>query len=222
MSALTIVFLGPPGVGKGTQGQLLAEARGWERLVTGDLLREAKEADTELGRLARQYMEAGELVPDEVVLDLVGEKVAALGAETGIVFDGFPRTRAQAEGLDRLLGDRGRAVDAVVLLAADEEEIVHRLSGRRTCAECGAVYNVHVNPPQESERCTHCGGPLTRRSDDEPDTIRNRLRVYERETAPLVSFYEEGEPEVVKVSGMGAIDEVHAELQRRLDEAVAA
>lgn len=198
----------------------MAESRGWARLVTGDLLREAGEAGTDVGQLARRYMDAGELVPDQVVLDLVGRKVAELGPETGIVFDGFPRTRAQAEGLGRILAERGRSVDAVILLEADEEELVRRLSGRRTCAECGTVYNVHVKPPREEGSCDRCGGELQQRVDDRPETIRNRLAVYDRETAPLVSFYEGGEPPVVRVSGLGAIQEVHRDLLARLESAV--
>lgn len=222
MSAPTIVFLGPPGVGKGTQGRLLAEAKDWARLVTGDLLREAGDADTEVGRLAKEYMDAGDLVPDEVVLGLVGEKLAALGPEVGIVFDGFPRTRAQAEGLGDLLAKRGRSVDAVILLEADQEELVRRLSGRRTCGGCGSVYNVHVSPPQDEGRCDRCGRDLRQRADDKPETVRTRLDVYQKQTAPLVSHYEGENATVVRVSGMGSIDEVHSDLMDKLTSAVAA
>ncbi|NIP59299.1 MAG: adenylate kinase [Gemmatimonadetes bacterium] len=204
----TIILLGPPGVGKGTQGVRLADALGWERIVTGDLLRAARRQGSELGQRARRYMDAGELVPDEVVVGLVEEKVSRVPDETGIIFDGFPRTVAQAQALDGVLAEHDREVERIVLLEAPDEVLVKRLAGRRSCPECGAVYNVHFGPPEEEGTCDRCGHDLVHREDDRPETVRRRLDVYREETEPLVEFYDESPCEVVRVDGDRPVDEV--------------
>ncbi|MEQ9568728.1 MAG: adenylate kinase, partial [Longimicrobiales bacterium] len=207
---------GPPGVGKGTQGVLLCERRGFAHLSTGDLLRKARREGTPLGREAQGYMDRGELVPDSVIIGMVREALAELG-EGGVVFDGFPRTVAQAEALDDVLADLGRAVDRVVVLHADDEVLVKRLSGRRSCPDCGAVYNVHFNPPEQEGVCGRCGGGLTQRADDRPETVRKRLEVYRAQTEPLVEFYRAHPAPVRTVPADRPVDAVQDGLQAALD-----
>jgi adenylate kinase len=188
---MNLILLGAPGAGKGTQGALLAERLGLSRLATGDLLRESVRAGTELGRAARRYMDAGELVPDDVILGLVREVMEQDRARgvAGFIFDGFPRTVPQAEALDQLLADVGEPLDAVVLLEVPDETIIRRLSGRRTCSRCGRVYNVFLEPPRQEGRCDACGGELVLRADDAADTVRRRLAVYREQTEPLIAYY---------------------------------
>jgi adenylate kinase len=212
---MIVILLGPPGVGKGTQAVRLCEARDLVHVSTGDLLRQARREGTPLGQQAQAYMDRGELVPDDVIMGMVREKLEELGPERGVVFDGFPRTVPQAEGLDGLLSELDRRVDRVVVLRADDEVLVKRLSGRRTCAECGAVYNVHFSPPETEGVCDECGAEaLTQRRDDEPTTVRNRLDVYRRQTEPLVAFYEEHEAPVRRVTGDQPVEAVQADLLR--------
>lgn len=227
-----VVLLGPPGVGKGTQGVRLARESDWDHLSTGDLLRTALERGTALGKEARSYMEAGELVPDEVIVGLVGETLNAgrqmpavevppptvhgpavevAHGRGGVVFDGFPRTVAQAEALDDTLSKAGRAVDRVCLLEAPEEVIVKRISGRRS-SPGGRVYNVHFDPPEREGFCDDTGEPLIHRADDRPETVQRRLAVYRRDTVPLVRLYEE-RGVLRRVDGQGSIDEVYAALR---------
>lgn len=215
---MIVILLGPPGVGKGTQAARLCEARDLEHVSTGDLLRQARREGTPLGRQAQAYMDRGELVPDDVIMGMVREKLEEFGPGRGVVFDGFPRTVPQAEGLDGILSELERRVDRVVVLRADDEVLVKRLSGRRTCAECGAVYNVHFSPPQTEGVCDECGAEaLKQRTDDEPATVRNRLDVYRRQTEPLVAFYEEHEAPVRRVAGDQAVEAVQADLLRAVD-----
>jgi adenylate kinase len=188
---MVVVLLGPPGVGKGTQAVRLAGELGAAHISTGDLLRAARREGTELGARAQAFMDAGELVPDELILDLVREHLVGIDPDTHVLFDGFPRTTAQATGLDEVLGASGRSVDQVVLFEAEDETLIKRLGGRRSCPECGAVYNVHFSPPGIDGKCDRCGAGLIHRADDEPDTVRRRLEVYREQTAPLVSFYRE-------------------------------
>lgn len=213
-----VILLGPPGVGKGTQGVLLAEGVGLHHLSTGDILRRNREQGTELGKRAQAYMDKGELVPDEVILDMVRDTLAPLPAAKGVVFDGFPRTEVQAERLGPVLDGLSRRIDLVVVLDADEEVIVRRLSGRRSCPSCGAVYNVFTNPPTAEGRCDRCGAELVHRPDDRPETVRRRLEVYRRETEPLIRFYDGGAP-VARVQGEGAVEEVQAEIRTALKNA---
>ena len=206
---LVVILLGPPGVGKGTQGLRLAEVFGWERLVTGDLLRAARREGTEVGRRAARYMDQGELVPDDVMVALFEERMAGLPDGAGVLLDGFPRTVAQAEAL---AGAVSQPVDAVVLLEASDEVLVSRISGRRSCATCGRIFNVYFDPPASEGVCDACGAVLTYRKDDTAETVRRRLRVYCEQTEPLIGYYS-ARGAVLQVDGEGSPDEVQAGLE---------
>lgn len=201
--------MGPPGAGKGTQGALLARRHGIPRYATGDLLREARREGTALGREAQRYMDAGELVPDDVILGMMREKLSSEEADGGFLLDGFPRTVAQAEGLDALLDDLGQELDAVLSLDVADEEIVRRLSSRRVCVECGRVAPAGA---ERHEKCPACGGELERRADDEPETVRRRLEVYREETAPVLEWYERSDTPVRRVRGGGSVEDVQARI----------
>ena len=217
---MVVVLLGPPGVGKGTQGTLLATDNDWRHLSTGDLLRSHRKQGTELGRSAQAYMDRGELVPDALILDLVRGTLTSLALGAGVVLDGFPRTEAQARSLDPVLAEVGRRVDLVVVLEADDDVIVQRLSGRRSCPRCGAVYNLQSNPPVKEGICDRCGGELVQRGDDRPETIRRRLEVYQEETEPLVRYYDRSPSEVIKVPGDGSVEEVRSDIAARVRAAL--
>ncbi|HUG02184.1 MAG TPA: adenylate kinase [Longimicrobiales bacterium] len=210
-----LILLGAPGAGKGTQGALLTERYGIVRLSTGDLLRDAVREGTALGRDAKRYMDAGELVPDEVIVGLVRDVMARV--DTGVVFDGFPRTRAQAEGLTSLLEDLGRPLDAVVVVEVGDEELVRRIAGRRICPECGATYNVHDQPTRVPGVCDVCGAEPRSRPDDAEETVRRRLSVYREQTAPLIDYYRASPTAVHVIDGARPVDEVAAELAGLLD-----
>lgn len=214
---MVVILLGPPGVGKGTQAVRLSDAVGWEHVSTGDLLRAARRDGTELGRKAQAYMDSGELVPDSLILDLVREHLKGIAPEAGILFDGFPRTTAQAEGLVDVLASVARRVDKVVVFQACDEELVKRLSGRRSCPECGAVYNVHFTPPSKEGVCDRCGGSLVHRADDEAETVRRRLVVYQEQTSPLIEWYEASDATVKRVDAEAGVEQV----QRAFRAAVA-
>ncbi len=205
---LFVILLGPPGVGKGTQGLRLADAFGWERLVTGDLLRAARREGTEVGRRTERYMDAGELVPDDVMVALVEERLSRLPEGSSVLLDGFPRTVAQAAALSAA----GLPTDAVVLLEASDEVLVRRISGRRSCDGCGRIYNVYFGPPVLEGVCDGCGATLTHRADDTPETVRRRLRVYLEQTEPVVDYYGARGP-IVRVDGEGSPEEVQAALE---------
>lgn len=210
-----LVLIGPPGSGKGTQAKRMAEELGFVHLSTGDILREAVREGTPLGLEAKKYMEEGRLVPDEVVIGIVRERLRSPECEKGVVFDGFPRTISQAEALDRILEELGRRLDRVVEVEVSEEEVLRRLTGRRTCRNCGAMYHVFFEPPKVEGVCDKCGGPLYQREDDKEDVIKERLRVYRKDTEPLISYYEK-KGVLVKVKGEGPIEEV----KQRLLEAI--
>ena len=211
------ILLGPPGVGKGTQGVMLCERRGLRHLSTGDLLRKARREGTPLGREAQSFMDRGELVPDSVIVGMVREALADPTKSAGVVFDGFPRTVAQAESLDLVLEELGRGIDRVVVLRAADDVLVKRLGGRRSCPDCGAVYNVHLNPPEVEGRCDRCGATLVHRVDDQPETIRTRLEVYRELTEPLIAFYEAHSTPVAYVEGDRPVDEVQQALGEALE-----
>lgn len=210
---MVVILLGPPGVGKGTQAVRLAEERGAAHVSTGDLLRAARREGTELGRKAQGYMDRGELVPDGLILDLVREHLDGLGGDTAVLFDGFPRTEEQATGLDQLLEELGREVDAVVLFEADDEVLVKRLSGRRSCPEDGSVYNVYFNPPETEGVCDRCGTALVHRKDDNAETVTRRLQVYQDETAPLIAFYDAHAAPLERIEADRDVDEVYRDFR---------
>ena len=211
-----VILLGPPGVGKGTQGVLLADAMGWQRVVTGDLLRSAKDAGAALGHQAQQYMSAGELVPDHLIIEMVKEKLTALPAGTGVLFDGFPRTEEQASAFSMMLQALGLAIDQVVVLEASDEVLTMRISGRRSCPSCGSVYNTVLAPPQTEGVCDNDGVPLVHRADDTAATVQNRLDVYHRETEPLIAYYEGSKATVHHVQSDKGVEEVQAEVRSAL------
>jgi len=191
MSELNLILLGPPGAGKGTQAALLTEDFGLPHIATGDILRAAREAQTELGLLAKKYMDAGELVPDEVVIGVILERLGEDDARDGFLLDGFPRTIDQADALGSQLDTSERRLTAVLLIEAPDELVVKRISGRRICRKEGHVYHVDFDPPKHPDRCDIDGSELDQRDDDAEPTVRNRLSVYHEQTEPLVAYYEE-------------------------------
>ncbi|MEX0912481.1 MAG: adenylate kinase [Gemmatimonadota bacterium] len=207
-----IILLGAPGAGKGTQGSRLAERLGIPKIATGDILRAAVREGTELGRKAKSYMDAGELVPDEVILGLVREALANDSARDGAIFDGFPRNVAQAKSLEQILADQGRSLDAVVVLRVPDDAIVERMSGRRTDPETGQVYHVKHNPPPPD-----IADRVVQRPDDREETVRHRLAVYTEQTAPLIDHYERSGHDVVRVDGTQPIDRVQVEILNELE-----
>jgi len=190
VSELNLVLLGPPGSGKGTQGERLQEDFRLPYYATGDILRAAVRDGTELGRTAKEYMDRGDLVPDEVIVGVIAERVAGKEAADGFILDGFPRTRAQAEALDAKMSELGRLLMAVLLIDVSDEEVVRRLGGRRTCVKEGHVFHVEFDPPRNEGVCDVCGAPLEVRDDDKPEVIRHRLNQYHEKTEPLIAYYE--------------------------------
>lgn len=206
---MNIVLLGAPGAGKGTQAQKLVEEFGVAHISTGDLLRAAVKAGTKLGVKAKEYMDAGQLVPDKLVVDLVKERLAADDAKKGFILDGFPRNTAQAVTLDSALADMGLSLDSALLVDVKAEVIVKRLSSRRTCRDCG------YTAPAGVDVCPSCGGEMYQRDDDKPETIQNRLNVYESQTAPLVEYYK-GKGLLKVVDGDRPVDDVYADVKELL------
>jgi len=206
-----IILLGAPGSGKGTQAKKLTESFSIPQISTGDMLREAVRNDTEMGRQAKAFMDQGGLVPDEVVIGIVKERLQAKDCEKGFILDGFPRTITQAQALDRVVKELGKEISSVLSLEVDEEEIMERLSGRRTCAGCGAMYHVRFNPPKEEGRCDKCVGTLLQRDDDKEETIRTRLVNYKKSTEPLIEYYR-GSGKVHAVKASGNIDTIFANI----------
>ena len=213
---MRIVFLGAPGSGKGTQAKRLMAEFGLPQVSTGDLLREAVAAGSELGRRAKSAMDAGDLVTDEIVLGIIAERLARADCAAGFILDGFPRNLAQAADLEPVLKGVGQSLDAAVLLQVDNDVLMKRLTGRRTCSITGKLLNVYFSPQEALDECLQQGGELIQRADDNEDTIANRLQVYTRETEPLVGFYESAGL-LIRVAGEGDPDDVYASLKRALD-----
>lgn len=213
---MEIILLGPPGAGKGTQAALLESAYGMVQLSTGDMLRAAVKAGTPVGLQAKAVMDAGELVSDDIVSGIIGDRLDELGKETGVIFDGYPRTQAQAESLDALLAARGRNLDHVIELHVDEDALVDRITGRYTCAKCNAGYHDRYKLPKVAGVCDECGGTeFKRRPDDNEETVRTRMAEYRNKTAPILPFYE-ARGIVSRVDGMADIDQVTSEIKNIL------
>jgi adenylate kinase len=215
MSELNLVLLGPPGSGKGTQGERLQEDLRLPYYATGDILRAAVRDETELGRSAKEYMDRGDLVPDEVIVGMIGERIGSAEAADGFILDGFPRTVPQAEALAQKLTELGRGLTAVLLVDAGDEEVVRRLGGRRTCVENGHVFHVDFNPPQQEGLCDVDGSELIVRDDDKAEVIRHRLEQYHAKTAPLIELYD-SQSLLRRIDGSAAPDEVADEVERTL------
>jgi adenylate kinase len=212
-----LIFLGPPGAGKGTQARDLAREWNAAHIATGDMLREAVTAGTPLGVAAKRYMDQGALVPDDVIIGLIAERLGQADARAGFLLDGFPRTIGQAEALERLLKDLDVAVDAVVYFDVSEPELVRRLTGRRVCRACGHSFHLVSSPPAREGVCDACGGELYQRVDDSESTVRHRLDVYGRQTSPLLDFYR-GRGLLTTVPGEGRIEDVRAAIRRSASE----
>ena len=213
---MNIILLGPPGAGKGTQAARLETARGMVQLSTGDMLRQAVAQATPIGLKAKTVMEAGELVSDAIVSELIGERLDVIG-DSGVIFDGFPRTCAQADALDLLLSERGRALDHVIELEVDEDALVERITGRFSCSTCGAPYHDTHKLPRQAGTCDVCGGTdFKRRPDDKEETVRTRLAEYRAKTAPILPYYEQ-RGLVRRVDGMAGVEQVSAQIEAILD-----
>jgi adenylate kinase len=202
-----IIFVGAPGAGKGTQASLVAKKLNLVHVSSGDLFRQALEQGTELGKQAKTYMEKGVLVPDEITIQMVMERLSAPDCQNGVILDGFPRNLPQAEALDSALERQEKAIDKVVFIKVSQAELVKRLSGRRLCRQCQAVYNVVNSPSQVAGKCDRCGGELYQRPDDKPETVQKRLNVYFEETAPLIDYYHR-QKKLLEIEGEGTVEEV--------------
>jgi len=202
-----LILLGPPGSGKGTQAERLCKQLNLPHVASGDLFRDHLKRETDLGKLARSYMDKGQLVPDDVTIAMVKERLSRSDCHGGTILDGFPRTRAQAEALDSILQELGQQLTSVLFMAVPDEVLIERLSGRRICRKCQAPYHILFSPPREVETCDLCGGELYQRDDDQPETIKARLDVYHKQTAPLIKFYK-GANLLHEVDGNIGIDQV--------------
>lgn len=214
-----VVLLGPPGAGKGTQAKLLQEKFAACQVSTGDILRKAVAEQTPLGKQASDYINRGALVPDSVIVNLVAERLKEKDCEPGFILDGFPRTIPQAESLDAILKKMGLNLNCVLSVQVPEKIIIERLAGRRTCKNCGALSHVVFNPQKRAGVCDRCGGELYQRDDDREETVANRLKVYESQTAPLISYYR-GRGLLSEIDGDGEIDEIRSRVTQALGDRV--
>ncbi|MFA5094346.1 MAG: adenylate kinase [Candidatus Omnitrophota bacterium] len=210
---MKLVLLGPPGAGKGTQAKVLSKEYGIPHISTGDILRESVKAQTPIGLKAKGYMEKGELVPDDIVIEMVAQRVAKEDCKNGFMLDGFPRTAAQARSLDSMLGQLNRPIDLVLYFKTSQETIIQRLSGRRVCKNCGENYHIKNIPPKVAGKCDKCGGELYQRADDKEETILNRIKVYENTVPEIIEYYE-GKGILRTVSGDFDVDEAHDYLSK--------
>jgi len=212
---MNLILMGLPGAGKGTQAERIVEKYGLPHISTGDMFRAAIKEETELGKKAKSYMDAGELVPDDVTIGIVRERLGKADCQKGFLLDGFPRTTAQAEALDNLLADMGRRIDAVLYIDVDRDSLLERLTGRRICSQCGATYHITLNPPKEEGVCDKCGGELFQRDDDKIETVKTRLEVNEKQQKPLLDFYNKKNC-LQEINGNQDIDDVFASIERVL------
>lgn len=214
---MNLILLGGPGAGKGTQAKKLIDKYQIPQISTGDILRAAVKEGTEMGKKAKEYMDAGKLVPDEVVIGIIKDRLAQPDCKKGFILDGFPRTVPQAEALDRVLADLGSKIDHVISIEVDEEELVTRLTGRRTCKDpdCGQMYHIKFNPPKKEGVCDRCGSELYQRDDDNEATVRSRLATYNQATKPLIDYYQ-AKGLLRPIKGVGSIDDIFNQICRIL------
>jgi adenylate kinase len=213
---MNLILLGPPGAGKGTQAQMIVERYHIPQISTGDILRKAVKEGTPLGKKAKAFMDQGQLVPDEVVTGIIDGRLRAPDCNPGFILDGFPRTIAQAEALQPILNKMGKSIDHVINIEVETEELVRRLTGRRTCKNCGAMFHILFHPPQAEGICDRCGGTLYQREDDKEETIRIRLNEYQRQTAPLIQYYQL-KNSLRSIQGVGGQEEIFERIIRLLD-----
>lgn len=209
---MNLILLGPPGAGKGTQAKLLIKKYQIPQISTGDILRAAVKDMTAMGVKAKAYMDAGALVPDEVVIGIIRERLVMSDCSNGFILDGFPRTVGQADALRSVLQDLGKSIDHVLSIAVDKEELLGRITGRRTCRSCGRGYHIAFDPPKKAAVCDECGGELFQRDDDREETMRKRLDVYDLQTAPLIDYYKK-ESLLRSVQGVGSIEEIQTSIE---------
>ncbi|OGS37080.1 MAG: adenylate kinase [Elusimicrobia bacterium RIFOXYB2_FULL_49_7] len=208
---MNLILLGPPGAGKGTQAKKIAQKYNVPHISTGDIFRETAASGSELGKKLQSYMSAGKLVPDEVVIEIVNVRLTRADCKAGFLLDGFPRTVPQAQALDKVLADSGRSIDRVLSMAVNNEEIVKRLSSRRVCGKCGASYNLISQSPKSEGICDLCSSPVILRADDNPETVRQRLKVYDEQTSPLIAYYKKAGV-LREVDGSKPVEEVFKSL----------
>src|SRR6266540_2779885 len=213
---MNVILLGPPGAGKGTQAKILTKRYDIPQISTGDILRAAVKDQTPMGIKAKEFMDSGALVSDEVVVGIVQERLGKADCATGFILDGFPRTVSQADALKQMLNAAGKTIDHVFSISVDKEELLGRITGRRTCKNCGKGFHITFDPPMEAGICDECGGELYQRDDDREETMRNRLDVYEAQTAPLIAYY--GKESLLRtINGIGSIDEIQRNLLNFLE-----
>ena len=216
---MNLILLGPPGAGKGTQAQMIVERYHIPQISTGDILRTAVKEGTPLGMKAKVFMDQGQLVPDEVVIGIIEERLKELDCHSGFILDGFPRTLTQAEALQSILNKIGKSIDHAISIKVDPEELVRRLTGRRTCKKCGAMFHLLFHPPKKEGMCDRCGGTLYQREDDKEETIRTRLKEYQKQTAPLIQYYKL-KNHLRPIQGVGEKDQIFEQIVRLLDQTV--
>lgn len=213
---MNLILLGPPGSGKGTQAQRIVERYRIPQISTGDILRAAVKQGSPLGQQAKGFMDRGELVPDEVVIGIIEERLKASDCQEGFILDGFPRTTPQAEALQTILTNLGKTIDHVLNIEVESEELVRRLTGRRTCKTCGSMFHILFHPPKRENICDRCGGPLYQREDDREETIRTRLKEYERQTAPLIQYYQ-NQKLLRPIQGIGEQQQIFEQILRLIE-----
>jgi len=213
---MNLILLGPPGAGKGTQAQRIVDRYHIPQISTGDILRAAVKESTPLGMKGKGFMDQGQLVPDEIVIGIIEERLKAKDCDPGFILDGFPRTIPQAEALQPILTNIKKKIDHVINIEVDPEELLRRLTGRRTCKNCGAMFHLFFQPPKKEGICDRCGGTLYQRADDKEETIRTRLKEYEKQTAPLIQYYQ-GKKTLRSIQGIGGPDQIFGQIIRLLD-----